>query len=1044
MALGLKPRSIHGELALFVVVLALPLLGLIAYGAYERARHDVGDAEAAVRYQAEMAADRAQRYVEDLRLALEALARRSRVRAMDAARCDPALAEMLDLYPRAANVLVADRDGRILCGAIPPPAGGAARIEDQALRDALRTERFTLAGPLSGGTGERRTLAAVQPVLAGNGALAGTVLMLIDLARWRPLPGAAGMPEHSIVALLNGSVVIASGGEASAWIGRDIGSSEIYGRLRTARGGSARARGAEGMDRIWAFRPVAGTGWTALAGIEAERVLAPVREHALRAAALIAGAIVVVILLAVVYGRWLARPIRDIAETVRVRRETGGDPPIPVGGPREVAAVAAELNRSIEARARAERTLRESEERFRALWEASADAILMVDEESVVRYANPAVLAVFGYRPEELTGQHLALLQPARLAAAHRDGMARYLRTGERRADWRAMLTTGRRKDGREFPLEVSFSELRLEGQRYFAGFLRDVSERDRLARERETLLARMQMQLERMPIICLLFDRDLRITYANPEAQRVLGWSAAEFAGRRAGELYVPPERRALVDAVFERLRTGEYVSAAGEAVRKDGARVMLEWVNTPLLDDGGRFLGLMAMALDISERARAEHRLRVTQRLFAALSEVNETIVRERSRKALFEAVCRICVEHIGFVVAFVSLVDVEGKRVVPHVYAGPGSGFLGEATFPLDAAQPLGTGVTATAIRTRRAAVANDIDADPTRAAARPARERIGSRAAASFPLFEGGEAVGALTVHATMPHFFEAPIVELLQRMADDLSFALDKIAERDKLDALTRELEDRVRRRTAELEAANRELEAFSYSVSHDLRAPVRHVAGFARLLEKELPRAGGKAEHYLATIADAARRMDALIGDLLSLSRTGRQPLHLQRVELAPLVRELIEEARPELARRKVEWAVGELPAVMADPSLLRVVLQNLLANALKYTRPRRLARIGVAAQPAEGGLVEISVRDNGVGFDPRLSDRLFAVFQRLHRDEEFEGTGIGLATARRIVHRHGQRIWGDGEPGAGAVFTFTMAAAEALHGSSNDVVVGK
>lgn len=1043
MALGLKPRSIHGELALFVVVLALPLLGLIAYSAYERARHDIGDAESMVRTQADIAADRATRYVEDVRLTLEALARRPRVRALDPGRCDPRLAELLDLYPRAANFLVADLEGRILCGAIPPPRGGDARFEDPSIRQALQADGFALSAPLPGDLRGRWTLAAAQPVLGTDGTRAGAVLMLVDLADWRPFPATTGVPEHSIVTLLSGPLIIASTGDASAWIGRDIGASEIYAQVRAMRAGTARGRGAANVDRIWAFRPVPGTGWTALAGIDAEYVLAPVRERTLRTAALIAVAIAVVVALAFFVGRWISAPIRGIAEAIRLRREGRAGETVPVSGPREIAAVGEELNRSIEARARAERTLRESEERFRALWEASADAILMVDEQSVVRYANPAVLEVFGYRPEELTNQHLALLQPARLAAAHRDGMARYLRTGERRADWRAVLTTGRRKDGGEFPLEVSFSELRLEGRRYFAGFLSDVSERDRLARERETLLARMQMQLQRMPIVCLLFDRDLRITYANPEAERVLGWSAAEFAGRRAGELYVPPERRALVDAVFARLRTGEYVSAAGEAVRKDGARVILEWVNTPLLDDGGRFLGLMAMALDISERARAERRLRVTQRLFAALSEVNETIVRERSRRALFEAVCHICVEHIDFVVAFVSLVDAERQRVVPHVYAGPGSGFLGEATFPLDAALPLGTGVTATAIRTRRAAVANDIDTDPTRAAARPARERIGSRAAAAFPLFEGGEAVGALTVHATMPQFFEAPIVELLQRMADDLSFALDKIAERDKLDALTRELEDRVRRRTAELEAANHELEAFSYSVSHDLRAPVRHVAGFVRLLEKELRRPGGKADHYLATIADAARRMDALIGDLLTLSRTGRQPLHLQRVELARLVRELIEEARPELARRKVEWAVGELPAVMADPSLLRVVLQNLLANALKYTRPRRLARIEVTAQPAEGGLVEISVRDNGVGFDPRLSDRLFAVFQRLHRDEEFEGTGIGLATARRIVHRHGQRIWGDGEPGAGAVFTFTMAAAEALHGSSKDVVVG-
>jgi signal transduction histidine kinase len=382
------------------------------------------------------------------------------------------------------------------------------------------------------------------------------------------------------------------------------------------------------------------------------------------------------------------------------------------------------------------------------------------------------------------------------------------------------------------------------------------------------------------------------------------------------------------------------------------------------------------------------------------------------------------------MGLVVAFVALVNPGRSQVVPKVYAGPGSGFLGDAAFPLEPGLAMGAGVTASAVRSGRPAVANDIDADPARDSARPMRQRIGSRAAASFPLTEGGEVVGALTVHSVDPAFFDAPLVELLTRMADDLSFALDKMAERDQLDELTRTLEERVRRRTMELEAANQELEAFSYSVSHDLRAPVRHIEGFLRLLAKELPEPEAKAAHYLQTIGAAARRMGALIDDLLTLSRTGRQPVNLQRVDLQALVRELIHEAAPDLAQRQVEWQIDDLPQVMADASLLRIVLQNLLSNALKYTRPRPVASISIEARPGSDGSVEITVRDNGVGFDPRFKDKLFGVFQRLHRDEDFEGTGIGLATARRIVNRHGQRIWGEGALDQGAAFTFTMASA--------------
>ena len=247
---------------------------------------------------------------------------------------------------------------------------------------------------------------------------------------------------------------------------------------------------------------------------------------------------------------------------------------------------------------------------------------------------------------------------------------------------------------------------------------------------------------------------------------------------------------------------------------------------------------------------------------------------------------------------------------------------------------------------------------------------------------------------------------------------------------EELERLNRELEDRVRSRTAQLEAANKELEAFSYSVSHDLRAPVRHIDGFARLLEREQPPATEKAAHYLSTIAASSQRMAALIDDLLELSRTGRAPLEMRTVPLGPLVEEVIVDLRPDVARRRIEWRVGALPAVRADASLLRVALQNLLDNAVKYTRREAHAVVEVGAMPLDGGDTAIYVRDNGVGFDMRYADRLFGVFQRLHRAEDFEGTGIGLATARRVIHRHGGRIWGEGEPGRGACFYFTVEPA--------------
>jgi hypothetical protein len=258
--------------------------------------------------------------------------------------------------------------------------------------------------------------------------------------------------------------------------------------------------------------------------------------------------------------------------------------------------------------------------------------------------------------------------------------------------------------------------------------------------------------------------------------------------------------------------------------------------------------------------------------------------------------------------------------------------------------------------------------------------------------------------------------------------------INDVTERNRaqqaLEELNRELDDRVRERTAQLQATNGELEAFSYSVSHDLRAPVRHIDGFVKLLERELPPPTEKAAHYLRTIAASSRRMAALIDDLLAFSRTGRAPLEMRDVDLRALVEDVLRDLRPDLAARRIEWRVSALPGVRGDPSLLRLVVQNLVANAVKYTRPRDIAQIEIGAERAEAGATVIFVRDNGVGFDMRQVERLFGVFQRLHRDEEFEGTGIGLATARRIVHRHGGRIWAEGEPERGAVFRFTLDAA--------------
>ena len=233
------------------------------------------------------------------------------------------------------------------------------------------------------------------------------------------------------------------------------------------------------------------------------------------------------------------------------------------------------------------------------------------------------------------------------------------------------------------------------------------------------------------------------------------------------------------------------------------------------------------------------------------------------------------------------------------------------------------------------------------------------------------------------------------------------------------------------KRAAELEAANKELEAFTYSVSHDLRAPLRHVAGYAELLQRQCSAAlDEKGRRYMAMILEASKRMGSLIDDLLGFSRIGRAEARKAPVNLHQLVREVITELKQDTKDREIAWKVGALPVCYGDRSMLKVAFMNLLSNAVKFTRIRPRAKIEIGCADGKDNQVELFVADNGVGFDIQYVDKLFGVFQRLHRAEEFEGTGIGLATVQRIIHRHGGEVRAEGVVDQGATFYFSLPRA--------------
>jgi signal transduction histidine kinase len=300
---------------------------------------------------------------------------------------------------------------------------------------------------------------------------------------------------------------------------------------------------------------------------------------------------------------------------------------------------------------------------------------------------------------------------------------------------------------------------------------------------------------------------------------------------------------------------------------------------------------------------------------------------------------------------------------------------------------------------------------------------------------------GPAVLAILISTVLfDYFFTEPLYSLAISGGDlpwFLTFVMGGAvfasfaAVRRRTEASLLQAREELAKRAAELEAANKELESFTYSVSHDLRAPLRHIAGYAELLQRQASASlDVKARRYMAMILEASKRMGSLIDDLLGFSRIGRAEARKTAVSLDQLVREAMVDLRLDTKDRQIDWAIGTLPICYGDRSMLKVVLMNLLSNAVKFTRLRSPAKIEIGWADGKDNQIEVFVRDNGAGFEMQYVNKLFGVFQRLHRLEEFEGTGIGLATVQRIIHRHGGEVRAEGEVDQGATFYFSLPRA--------------
>ena len=970
--------GIASQLYLLGAVVFLPIAALIGLNIHEDYRKEIAEASRnAFRHAANVAGQTARFNQQSFEI-LQGLARRPAIRAMSTAPCDPVFDHFLAANKSYANLLLDNADGDVICNAAKGPNLKGLVTHRPWFKSLMAKGKRQVGDPTVGRVVGRWIIALAEPVVDDAGRVRGALVFTVDLWNYQFRLDHDFAESFFLVTILDSQgAVVARSRESDQWVGKKV---QIpFEAIRSIEAGDTGfVRDAGGVEQLYGHAPVPGTDWVVLVSSPKSIVDAQVWEH-IKFELTLAGLLLVLLFTAAfLVAKRIQSPIKAIAHAAAAVGDGRFDVRLPeAGGNRELSILTQKFNSMVEQRSAAETRqaqamtdLAKSEERLQRALDASHLALWDYDLASGEVYLSGMWSELLGGPrvPTTTTFEALTALTPTEDQTAISAAMMPVIK-GERQSyqvEHRVHKPDGEiiwvLSEGRVVERGADGRALRAVGTN------RDITARKRLDQEQR----RDAILWDTLPIAIGHADGTERVTLAN-RMYRTLFGDTREHVGRTVREalgddIYLP------VAPYIQRALAGEESQTTRPARREDGSigTRMIRFV--PERDAAGRVAGFFALIEDVTELKRSEAQQRLAASVFDNAAE--GILITDKDNDIL--SVNRAFTEITGYPPE-----EAIGRN--PRMLS---LGWQSDTFYDAMWASIGETGRWQGEVWDRR----KD---------GRPYCELL------SIAAIRDDQ--GKITQHCAI----FSDITRLKMTEAE--------------LMALNAELEARVAQRTAALDHANKELETFSYSVSHDLRAPLRNISGFSTIvLKTNEDKLDAASVDYLKRINAASERMGLLIADLLELSRVSRQELKKRDFDLSALAGEVVNSLVQTHPGREVRVTVEPEMKAHGDPGLVRIVLDNLLGNAWKFTSRATEPGIEVGLEERDGETV-YCIRDNGAGFDMKYAGKLFAAFQRLHTPAEFEGTGIGLSIVQRIVVRHGGRIWGEAEVGKGATFYFTL-----------------